>query len=69
MKVAARLMLVMCFVTYYIYRQVRLQCALSSGRFVVEPKEAAEDTEESIGVVEFDTVAFGGEILMELEGM
>lgn len=50
-------------------KQVRLQCAASKGRYVVEPSLVFEENMESMAVVEYDTVALGGEILLVLEGM
>lgn len=49
--------------------QVRLNCATSPGKMVVPMKKIGIDFDESIGVVEFRTVALGGEILLEAEGM
>lgn len=40
----------------------------SVGRYVVEPDVVATHA-ESVGVLEFHTVAFGNEILLDVEGM
>ncbi len=49
--------------------KVRLQCLKTHGRVVVPIKRIGEGLSESIGVVEFHTVALDGEILLEAEGM
>lgn len=48
--------------------QVHLQCVLSTGRYVVKPGQVSVGGESS-AVLEFDAVALGGEIWLELEGM
>lgn len=49
--------------------QVRLQCLETPGSIVVPIKSIGERYDELMGVVEFPTVALGGEILLEAEGM
>ncbi|CAM9223038.1 unnamed protein product, partial [Ectocarpus sp. 8 AP-2014] len=49
--------------------EVRLQCVASRGHVVVPVKKIGKDMSESMGVVEFHTVALGGEILLEAEGI
>ncbi|CAM9678211.1 unnamed protein product [Ectocarpus sp. 4 AP-2014] len=49
--------------------EVRLQCVASRGHVVVPVKRIGKDLSESMGVVEFHTVALGGEILVEAEGI
>ncbi|CAM9825648.1 unnamed protein product, partial [Scytosiphon promiscuus] len=49
--------------------EVRLNCVSTPGRIVVPIKKIGQDLEESMGVVEFHTVALGGEILLEAEGI
>lgn len=53
----------------YTVLQVHLQCAKSKGRYVVEPSKVFDESGTSIAVVEYQTVALGGEILLVLEGM
>lgn len=48
--------------------KVRVQCVNTKGRYVVEPVMAGEGG-DTVAVVEVQTVALGGEILLELEGM
>lgn len=49
--------------------QVRLQCSLSKGRYVMQPTQVFGEGGESMAVVEYHTVALEGEILLVLEGM
>eukprot|EP00752_Nemacystus_decipiens_P008487 g7584.t1 len=49
--------------------KVRLQCVETPGSIVVPINRIREDLEESMGVVEFPTVALDGEILLEAEGI